>query len=102
MFNTLRGEGGGGRGGGRGEGGGGRKNSGTSDNGHSEEWTTSLQWTHCSPTAYILSIHFYLRGKGQPLNNGRNTRLQCVHYSEVPLDSELEGQRYHGVCVETW
>ena len=23
--------------------------SGTSDNGHSEKWTTSLQWTHCSP-----------------------------------------------------
>ena len=35
--------------------------SGTSDNGHSEEWTTSLQWTNCSPPAYILSIHFYLR-----------------------------------------
>ena len=34
--------------------------SGASDNGHSEEWTTSLQWTNCSPPAYILSIHFYL------------------------------------------
>ena len=22
--------------------------SGTSDDGHSEEWTTSLKWTHCS------------------------------------------------------
>ena len=27
--------------------------SGPSDNGQSEEWTTSLQWTHCSPPAYI-------------------------------------------------
>ena len=35
--------------------------SGTSDNGHSDEWTTSLQWTHCSAPAYLLSIHFYLR-----------------------------------------
>ena len=34
--------------------------SGTSDNGHSEQRTTSLQWTHCSPPA-LLSIHFYLR-----------------------------------------
>ena len=25
-----------------------------------EEWTTSLQWTNCSPLAYILSINFYL------------------------------------------
>ena len=32
--------------------------SGTSDNGHSEEWTTSLQWTNCSLPA-LLSIHFY-------------------------------------------
>ena len=29
---------------------------GTSDNGHSEEWTTSLQWTHFSPPTCILSI----------------------------------------------
>ena len=35
--------------------------SGTSDNGHSEERTTSLQWAHCSPPTYIFSIHFYLR-----------------------------------------
>ena len=28
--------------------------SGTSDNGHSEEWTTSLQWTNCSPPVYII------------------------------------------------
>ena len=32
--------------------------SGTSDNGHSEQWTTSLQWTNCPPPAYILPIHF--------------------------------------------
>ena len=25
--------------------------------------------------------------KGQLLNNGRNTRPKCVHYSEVPLKS---------------
>ena len=39
-----------------------RQYSGTSDNGHSEEWTTSLQngQTVCPPT-FILSIHFYLR-----------------------------------------
>ena len=35
------------------------------NNGHSEEWTTSLQWTNCSPPAYILSIHFYLRRRDQ-------------------------------------
>ena len=58
--------------------------SGTSDNGHSEEWTTSLQWTNCSPPAYnILSIHFYLRRKDN--ENGQNARPQRVHYSEVPL-----------------
>ena len=27
------------------------KYSGTSDSGHSEEWTTSLQWTNCVPPA---------------------------------------------------
>ena len=31
-----------------------------SNNGHSEEWTVSLQWTHCSPPAYI---HYYLQGR---------------------------------------
>ena len=31
--------------------------SGTSVNGHSEEWKTSLQWTNCLP---LISIHFYL------------------------------------------
>ena len=30
--------------------------SGTSDNGHSEEWITSLQWTNCSPSAYCPYI----------------------------------------------
>ena len=29
--------------------------SGTSDNGHSEEWTTSLPWENCSAPAYIFS-----------------------------------------------
>ena len=38
--------------------------SGTSDNGHSEEWTTSLQWTNYSPPAYILSIHFSTSEEG--------------------------------------
>ena len=43
---------------------------GTSNNGHSEEWTTSLH-------SYILSIHFYIPPKkGQPLNNGQNARPQ--------------------------
>ena len=60
--------------------------SGTSDNIHSEEWTTSLQWTHCSPPAYILSIHLYIPPKkGQPLNNGHKAHPLLVHYSEVPL-----------------
>ena len=25
----------------------------TSDNGHSEEWTTSLQWSYCCPYIYL-------------------------------------------------
>ena len=29
--------------------------SGTSDNGQSEEWTTSLQWTNCSPLLQYIS-----------------------------------------------
>ena len=33
----------------------GKKYSGTSDNGHFEEWTTSLQWTNCFPSAYYIS-----------------------------------------------
>ena len=62
--------------------------SGTSDNGHSEEWTTSLQWIHCSPPAYILSIP---PKKGQLLNNEQNARPQCVHYSEVPYIQQYKG-----------
>ena len=65
--------------------------SGTSDNGHSEEWTTSLQWTHCSPPAYILSIP---QKKGQSLNNGQNACTQLVHYSEVPLYTERVNALY--------
>ena len=34
--------------------------SGTSDNGDSEEWTTSLQWTNCSPPAYIYIYYPYI------------------------------------------
>ena len=61
----------------------------TSDNGHSEEWTNSLQWTNCSSPA-LLPIHFYVAPKkGQPLNNGQNAHLQrvfgcvyrCMYYS---------------------
>ena len=44
--------------------------SGTSDNGHSEEWTTSLQWTTCSPLRVYCSYYIPLK-KGQPLNNGQ-------------------------------
>ena len=29
--------------------------SGTSDNGHSKEWTTSLQWTNCYPLPLIFT-----------------------------------------------
>ena len=57
---------------------------GTSDNGHSEEWETSLQWTNCSPPAYIVYT-FLPPKKGQPLNNGQKANPQCVHYQEVPL-----------------
>ena len=39
--------------------------SGTSDNGHSEEWTTSLQWTTYSPPPYTLSIHFGTSEEGR-------------------------------------
>ena len=70
--------------------------SGTSDNGHSEEWTTSLQWTHC----YI--VHTFLPpNKGQPLNNGQNARPQCVHYSEVSLYNRyaFEGEK---MCKIMW
>ena len=35
--------------------------------------------------ACILSIHFYIRIRGQPLNNRQNAHPQNVHYSEVPL-----------------
>ena len=60
--------------------------SGTSNNGRSKEWTTSLQWTHSSPPTYIIIVHIFLPPKkGHPLNNGQNTRPQLVHYSEVPL-----------------
>ena len=57
--------------------------SGTSDNGHPEKWTTSLQY---SSTAYSYVV--YLRGrdfKQWTLNNGLNTRPQCVPYLDVPL-----------------
>ena len=48
---------------------------GTSDNGHSEEWTISLQWTNCSPPAYIIAHKFLPpKKKGQPLKNGQNAR----------------------------
>ena len=60
--------------------------SGTSDNGHSEEWTTFLQWTHCVPPTYVYIANTFLPPKsGQPLNNGQNARPQRVHYSEVPV-----------------
>ena len=37
-----------------------------------------------APCLYI--VHTFLPPKkGQPLNNGQNTRPQSVHYSEVPL-----------------
>ena len=59
----------------------------TSDNGHSNKRTTSLQWTNCLPPAitcpYIST--FLPPTKGQPPNNGQNARPQRVHYSEVPL-----------------
>ena len=56
----------------------------TSDNGHSDKRTTSLQWTNCLPLP--LTVHTFLSPtKGQPPNNGQNARPQRVHYSEVPL-----------------
>ena len=56
--------------------------SGTSDNGHSEEGTTSLRWTNCSPSAYTF--------EGQPLNNGQNaspkvSTIQRCHCIVNPL-----------------
>ena len=38
-----------------------------------------------APYLYMLSIHFYLRRRGQPLNNRQNACPKRVHYSEVPL-----------------
>ena len=71
------------------------KYSGTSDNGHYEEWTTSLQWTNCSPPTYIIIVHTFLpQKKGQPLNNGQNTPPQSVHYSEVPLYPIIHDKKY--------
>ena len=77
--------------------------SGTSDNGHSEEWTTSLQWTNCSLPAYILPIYFYIPlKKGQPLNNGCPNmsiiwRFHCKHWG--PQNAFTESfplyQRFH-------
>ena len=36
--------------------------SGTSDNGHSEKWTTSIEWTNCLPPTNrsMHSVHIYL------------------------------------------
>ena len=56
----------------------------TSDNGHSNKRTTSLQWTNCLPPA-INCPYISTSEKGQPPNNGQNARPQRVHYSEVPL-----------------
>ena len=58
--------------------------SGTSSNGHSEERTTSLQWTNCVPPANNCSM-LEPPKKGQPPNNGQNSCPQRVHCSEVPL-----------------
>ena len=74
------------------------KYSETFDNGHSEEWTTSLQWTRCLPTAYVYIVHtFPPPKKGKPLNNGRNARPQCIHYSEVPLYAHT-----HRLCFQLY
>ena len=56
----------------------------TSDNGHSDKRTTSLQWQTACPLP--LTVHTFLPPtKGHPPNNGQNARPQRVHYSEVPL-----------------
>ena len=62
--------------------------------------TTSLQWTHCSPPAYILSIHFYLR---------RRDDLWTMDNMLVPHVSII--RRFHctrrvalvlATCVSSW
>ena len=61
-----------------------RKYSKTSDNGHSDNRTTS----HNGQTAchLPLTVHTFLPPtKGQPPNNGQNAHPHRVHYSEVPL-----------------
>ena len=52
--------------------------SGTSDNRHSEKWTTSL-------TVHPLPISIFTSEEGTTSEHWRNTHPQCVHYSEVPL-----------------
>ena len=59
--------------------------SGTSDNGHSEEWTTSMQWENCSLPPCLFIVHSFLPPKKGPLNNGQNSHPKRVHYLEVPL-----------------
>ena len=46
--------------------------SGASDNGHSEEWTTSLQWTHCSHPLPII-VHTFL-----PPKKGQQQLAKCL------------------------
>ena len=65
--------------------------SGTSDNGHSEEWTTSLQWTNCPPPTYIIAHRFLPLKKGEPLNNALSPTVYmvvdgvyCVNYGGQP------------------
>ena len=46
-----------------------------------------------TPCPYI--VHTFLPPKkGQPLNNGQNARPQPVHYSEVPLYSDVVAQAH--------
>ena len=52
---------------------------GTSDNGHSEEWTTSLQWTSCSPPAFIIVHTFLPPKKGQPQNKMFTLPKYCLY-----------------------
>ena len=46
-------------------------------------------------TVHPLPIYCLPRKTGQPLNNGQNTRPQCVHYSEVPPVMDC-------VCSKQW
>ena len=68
--------------------------SGTSDNEHSEEWTTSLQRTNCSPPAYIYCPCISTSEEG-------TTSEQWTKRSSPTCPLERSIQRFH--CgIHTW